>query len=139
MFKVFQNVFTYIVNFLVLCVVFALLLSFALHTIDIQHSHGGQYAQKEHQQPYSGASDIDQYAHSGEKKLFLLVLVSFLALGISIRNQRCMLRCILYFLQQCIRCVTYIHQITTFRFYIKKALLFYAYIRNSLYQRIVIF
>jgi hypothetical protein len=80
----------------ILLLVFAsvLLASFGLHTIDIHHSHGGAHHAQQEEQPYEGASSIDEYAHTGDKKLFMLLVLSFLWFGLLIasRNSTLFLR-----------------------------------------------
>ena len=74
-----------------------LVLSFGLHTFQVDHTHPGSHNVDVHHQSDAGEfSGVAEYLHGSEKKLFLMLLLGLLALGTLLRNDA-HLRIIRYF------------------------------------------
>ena len=64
-----------------------LVLSFGLHTFQVDHTHPGTHsADVHHQADGEEFSGVSKYLHGSEKKLFLILVLGLLALGALLRG-----------------------------------------------------
>ena len=62
-----------------------LLFSFGLHTVQVDHTHPGVHTtSNDHHEGEADPSSFTEYLHGSEKKLFLLLVLGFLALGMGL-------------------------------------------------------
>lgn len=70
---------------IVVMAAFALVLSLGIHAVQVDHIHPGAHsAADSHHEDQADPSSFSEYLHGSEKKLFLLLVLGFLALGIGL-------------------------------------------------------